>query len=256
MKKKLLCMMLSIAVVFSFIPLFTVQADAASSNGPTTYIKTRTVTIKPGKTYKSPTFKITKKQAFQVPIYITLPNDDTDEYYKLKYTMSLKNSKGKTVDSYSLPAQTIYSYMDGTSIYSNWIYFYKKSISKPHYDKGKYYITIKNTSKRTIKVKYSVKGYSKFSTTANIKKSLKIDGDTLQIYAGKIGSGIPLIKSVKSSNKNVPIDYIVEPDGKFYLVPDVFRDNSKKRTTTVTVTLKNGGKQYKIKVTDYPVSYD
>ena len=256
MKKKILSLMLSIAVVFSFVPLFTVQADAASSNGATTLLKTKTVTIKPGKTYKSPKFKLTKKQALQAPIYVTLPNNETDEEYKLKFTLSFKNEKGKNLYTYKCPAQTIFSQIDGTTEYSDWIYCYDKSISKPGYAKGKYYITIKNTSKKTIKVKVSVKGYTKFATTASVKKSLTIDGDTIQVYAGKVGKGMPLIKSVKSSNKNVPIYYYVTYDGKIYLCPDPFRDNSKKRTTTVTITLKNGGKQYKIKVTDKPVVYD
>ena len=56
MKRKLICMILSIAVVVSIMPFFTFQADAFST-GSKTLIEKTTVTIKPGKSYKTPVFK-------------------------------------------------------------------------------------------------------------------------------------------------------------------------------------------------------
>jgi len=247
MKKKLLSFLLSIAVVFTFMPFFTIQADAFST-GSKTLLKTKTVTIKPGKTYTSPTFKLSKKMAVQVPVTVTLPGKikDSDYEYLLKYTMTLRHSNGKKVASYKCPETYMYNFYDDAFIYEDWIHYYKKSISKPCFAKGKYYITIKNTTKRAIKVKYSVKGYTKYASTAELKKNLTADNDDIYVYAGKIGPGIPYIKSVKSSNSNVSVGWFISHDGKLYLYPENY--TTKDCKTTVTVTLANKKTKYKIKL--------
>ena len=138
-KRKILCLFLSLAVVVSCMPFFTLQADAFST-GSKTLLKTRTVTIKPGKTYKSPAFKMSKKMAIQVPVKMW-PKKETNYGFKLKYTMTLKTAKGKTKDSYKCPARGIYNVYTDELLYDNWIYFYNK-LSSPGFAKGKYYIKI------------------------------------------------------------------------------------------------------------------
>ena len=244
MKKKILSIMLSIAVVFSFMPLFTFQADAASTGGKT-LVKTKTVTIQPGKTYKSPKFKLSKKMALQVPIRVTANSkgDNSDFSFRLKYTMSVKTAKGKKKSTYKENTYMYNPYTDSLD-YDNWICHYKKG-KKVGFAKGKYRITIKNTSTRAIKVKYSVRGYKKLATKAVLKSSVTMNGEEIDTYAGKIGPGIPLVKKVTSSNPRVKIGYVVSKDGvlKLYLDASVPNDCS----STVTVKLMSG-KTYKIKV--------
>ena len=230
--------MLSVAVIFSFMPLFTVQADAFST-GAKTFVKTRTVTIKPGKTYKTPVFKLSKKMALQVPVHITLAKknlSDSDYNFKLSYKLSLKTSKGKTKDYYAVKKMGMYDVYSDNMVYDNWIYFFNKKVSKPGFAKGKYYFVFKNNSKKAIKVKYSVKGYTKFATEARFSTEEKIDSDTISQYVGRVGPGLPALKSVKSSNEDVEIDWAMTSDGKLYIFPYV-EDYYKDYQTTVTVTL-------------------
>ena len=238
MKKKMLSIMLSVAVVFSFMPFFTIQAEAFST-GAKTLVKTKTVTIKAGKTYKSPKFKLSKKMAVQVPIKITLPGKikDSDYGISLKYKMSLKTAKGKTKDTYKCLGEGMYNPYTDTLLYENWVYFCSKSIAKPCYSKGKYYITIKNTTKRSIKVTYSVKGYTKIANSASLAEELTADYDEIRVKAGKIGPGIPAIESVESSNADVEVGWNISHKGTLYLYPDPM--TSKDCETVVTVTLKN-----------------
>ena len=119
MKRKIICMMLSIALVISIMPFFTYQADAFST-GSKTLIEKTTVTIKPGKTYKTPSFKITEKMTFQVPVKI-IPKDDVNSG---SYVLVLKNSKDKTQASFKTS-------LKNKDIYDDWTYFYLDSISKP-----------------------------------------------------------------------------------------------------------------------------
>ena len=140
MKRKLICMILSIAVVVSIMPFFTFQADAFST-GSKTLIEKTTVTIKPGKTYKTPSFKITEKMTFQVPVKI-IPKDDVNSG---SYVLVLKNSKDKTQASFKTS-------LKNKDIYDDWTYFYLDSISKPCFAKGKYYFVIKNTTNCNLKV--------------------------------------------------------------------------------------------------------
>lgn len=247
MKKKLASIILSIAVVFSFMPFFTIQADAFST-GSKTLVKTRTVTIKPGKTYKSPTFKFSKKMTIQVPIKVKLSGKikDSDYNFKLKYTMSLKSSKGKTQATYKCPATGMYDFYSDSLIYEDWICYHKNSIAKPCFAKGKYYLTIKNTTKRTIKVTYSIKGYTKYATTAELKEELEADYDQIYVNAGKIGPGIPLVKSVVSDNPDLDVYFGVSHNGTLYLYPD--KNVATECEATVTVTLQNKNKKYKLKL--------
>ena len=91
MKKNLISIILMFVVMISIAPFTTLHVDAAS-NGAKVLVKTRTVTIKPGKTYTSPTFKLSKKMALQVPIKIT----HKGSYEGSKgYKLSLKKAKSK-----------------------------------------------------------------------------------------------------------------------------------------------------------------
>lgn len=254
MKKKLLSLMLSIAVVFSFMPFFTLQADAATGGGKY-FVKNKTVTIQPGKTYKSRTFKIKKKMAVQVPIKITLAKknlSDEDYNYTLSYNMTLKAAKGKKKWVYKCKDEGIYNPYDGNMIYENWIYMPSKVV-KNKIKKGKYFVTIKNTSKKAIKVTFSVKGYTKIASKAKLKKNITVDNDVIHVYAGKVGPGMPVIKSIKSSNPNIFVGWTMSPDGKLRLFPDA-DDNGGK--TVVTVTLKNKSKKFKINLKVKPEETD
>ena len=157
--------------------------------------------------------------------------------------MNVKTANEKKKASYK---ENTYMYDPSTDSlnYDNSICFYGK-VKKPGFSKGKYRITIKNTSNRTIRVKYSVRGYTKFATKAKLKSSVSMNGEEISIYAGKIGPGMPLIKKVKSSNPRVKIGWLVSKDGvlRLYLGASVPNDCE----STVTFTLMSG-KKYKIKV--------
>jgi hypothetical protein len=244
--------MLSLAVVFSFMPFFTLQADAFST-GATTLVKTRTVTIQPGKTYKFPVVKLSKKKAFQVPVNIKVSKKSKkSQISKGGYILKIKNSKGKLVSSYKTSLKYVGKYDDQS--YTDWIYFYKKSISKPCFDKGKYYFSIKNTSNCAIRVKYSVKGYTKFASNADFVEDMTVDynNDTdfkyiymlPYKYVGRIGPGIPAISSITSSNEAVYADgWFLTHDGKLYLYLDT---DEKEADTVISVKLKNNKTPYKI----------
>lgn len=262
MKKKIICMLLSIAVVVSFMPLFTLQADAFST-GSTTLKKFKTVTIQPGKTYKVPVVKLTNKKLFQVPITIKVsPKSKKSQISKGGFKITIKNSKGKVINNFETNLK--YVGQEDVTSYVDWIYFYK-SKSKPCYGKGKYYFTIKNTSNCAIKVRYSIKGYKKYASNAEFKKSKTVDynSDTNDFkylngvfpytYLGKIGPGLPVVSSIKSSNSKVYIeDWRITHDGKLYVY---IESNEIEADTVVSVKLKNNSKPYKIKVKVYTTPY-
>lgn len=246
MKKKIICMILSIAVVISFMPIFTIQAQAFDT-GSKTLLKTRTVTIKPGKTYKTPYVKLSKKMTFQVPLEIWLSPSDKGKpkYYINKggYVISLVDSKGKTLTSVKESLKGVDTREE--SWYNGWTYYYHKSIAKPCYGKGKkFYFTIKNTTNRIIKVRYSIKGYTKFATAASLPEEKQLHADWWQ-KIGNVGPGIPLVKAVTSSNKEISVDWYVDEKGVLYVYPYALEHDAE---TTLIVTLKNGGKKYKVKV--------
>ena len=249
-KIKILSIILSLAVVISCMPFFTLQADAFST-GSKILLKSRTVTIKPGKTYKSPKFKLSKKMAVQIPLKITPAGKikDSDYEYRLKLNMSIKTAKGKTKASYKLPSTGIYNVYTDEIKYENWVYLYNKPMSNPGFAKGSYYITIKNPTKRSIKVNYSVKGYTKFATTASLKKELTADFDQVYVNAGRVGPGIPLIKSVTSSSDDIEVNWTITHDGRLILYPDSII--TKDCESVITDTLKNKNKKYKIKLKVY-----
>lgn len=249
-KRKILCLFLSLAVVVSCMPFFTLQSDAFST-GSKTLLKTRTVTIKPGKTYKSPAFKMSKKMAIQVPVKMW-PKKVTNYGFKLKYTMTLKNAKGKTKGYYKCPACGIYNVYTDQLLYDNWVYFYNK-LSSPGFAKGKYYITIKNTSKQTIKVKYSVRGYTKLATTGEMKKELVADYIDMELVAGKIGPGLPIIKSIESDNPNIKLVWTMSADGVLRIYPTNFSQDPQEATITVTLKKGNVKLSTKLKMDGEPV---
>lgn len=245
MKKRIISLMLSVAVVFSCFPLFTLQADAFST-GAKYLLKTRTVTIKPGKTYKSPKFRASSKMTFQVPVKIRLGGKtNTGKYYNLSYALTLKTSGGTKKATFKQDPIRYFDSVGSDIIYDDWVYFYKTK-TNPCFAKGRYYFTIKNTSKRTLKFKYCVKGYTKFATKAEFKKTITANADVNSIKAGNIGPGLPAIKSIKSSNDDVYFDWFISAGGVLRLYPDIY-DNSKDMKTTVTVTLMSG-KKYTIKI--------
>lgn len=244
MKKKIACLILSLAVLISFMPFYTLQADAFSS-GSKTLVKTRTVTIKPGKTYKTPVFKLSKKMALVVPIQVWLSTKDKGKSYYIKsgnFKLTLKTKKGKTIDYFKDSLR----YVDRKEMswYDNWIYYYNKSISKPCFSKGKYYYTIKNNTKRTIRVKYSVKGFTKFATEAEFEEEKTIEQDIYE-YVGRIGPGIPAIESLESSNEDVYVGWDSNADGTFYIMAEGGEEDME---TIVTIKLKGNGAEYKIKL--------
>lgn len=256
MKRKIVSLLLSLAIAVSFMPLFTVQADAFST-GSKTFIKTKTVTIKPGKTYNSPKFKLKKNMLIQVPMHVSTKSSQ-DEVTKGGYTLYLKNSKKKVKAKFKDSLVSLGG--EDRIVYDDWIYFYKsKKISKPCFKKGKYSISIKNTTNATIKVKFSVKGYTKYASAGEFGKSKTIEygngkskfkyfgGMFPHTYLGRVGPGLPVVSSIKSSNKNVYIGSImITPDGKVYAYIDT---EEEKANTVISVKLKNRKTPYKIKVT-------
>ena len=242
--KKILHIVLTLALVLSIIPLATVTASAGT--GSKTLIKTKTVTIKPGGTYKTPKFKITKKMCFQVPLEIWLsPKDKSEDGYISKggFKIFLKNSKGKTKEK---NYQSLY----GTDArqdnwFKDWFYYYAKSVAKPNYAKGKYYFVIKNTTKNTIKVKYTVKGYTEYASKASLKSKVTAKSGKY-VKAGTIGPGIPLIKKIDFTGDKGNVEevwYHVEPNGKVSLMA-----YAEPCTFTVKLTLANRKKPIKVKM--------
>ena len=251
MKRKIICLLLSLAVVFSFSPIFTIQADAFST-GSTSLINTKTVTIKPGKTYNSPKFKLKKKMLLQVPMHVSSKKEVT----KGGFVISVKDSKKKVKAKYKESLKNIGG-EDGFD-YDDWIYFYmSKKKSKACFKKGKYSISIKNTTNATIKVKFSVKGYTKYASDAKFNKSKTIDygsGKKFKYlnavfpytYLGRVGPGMPVVSSIKSSNKDVYIGSdVITPDGKVYAYIDTEKEEA---SSVISVKLKNRKTPYKIKV--------
>lgn len=263
MKKKILCLVLTFAVVFSFMPFFTLQADAFST-GSVTLKSFKTVTIQPGKTYKIPVVKLSKKRTFQVPITIKVSNKSKKKQVtKGGFTLYMKNSKGKVIGKYNTSLK--YVGIHDEMSYVDWIYFYNKSISKPCFAKGKYYFSIKNTSNCTLRVKYAVKGYTKFASNAEFIESKTVDYNAETndfvyldsvfpyIYLGRIGPGLPAISSVKSSNPDTYVDsWILTHDGKLYIYIDSIVEEA---DTVVSVKLKNKKDPYNIniKVKNYAI---
>lgn len=235
MKRKFICMILSIAVVVSIMPFFTFQADAFST-GSKTLIEKTTVTIKPGKTYKTPSFKITEKMTFQVPVKI-IPKDDVNSG---SYVLVLKNSKDKTQASFKTS-------LKNKDIYDDWTYFYLDSISKPCFAKGKYYFVIKNTTNCNLKVTYSVKAYKKIASTGEFPEEMTMVQKLFQLL-GKVGPGIPVVESVKIDNVTLSPDrWGITDDGDLYICP--YGEENEDVEKVITVTLKNKGKNYKINLT-------
>lgn len=243
-KRKILCLFLSLAVVVSCLPFFTVQADAFST-GSTTLLKTRTITIKPGKTYKTPYIRLRKSMTFQVPLEIWLSKKDTKKPAYIKkggYKLMLKNSKGKLLASYSHSLKYADKHKDYW--YSDWIYFYRKSISKSNFYKGKYYFTIKNTTSRTITVKYSVKGYTKYATKADFPEEVTINNGETK-YIGRVGPGLPVLKGMSVNSDVVEVDWYITADGRLYITA---YGDEKDTENILTITLKKNSVKYKIKL--------
>ena len=260
-RRKVLSFILALSVLLSFSPLFTIQADAFST-GSTTIKKFRTVTIQPGKTYKVPAFKIKSKKTFQVPIYIKVsPKSKKDEITKGGYQLSLKNSKGKVLSKY----KTSLIYVGKENEYYDWIYFNKGGVKSPCYSKGKYSFTIKNTSNCAIKVRYAVKGYTKFASKAEFSENMTVDynSDTTDfkyldgmlpyVYIGRIGPGMPVLEDIYTSTEEVYVDaWRLTYDGKLYIYIDT---DEKEADTVVSIKLLNNKTPYNINFKVFGYSY-
>lgn len=245
MKKKLLSFLLVLSIALTMIPFASVNTYAASS-GPKTFVKTKTVTIKPGKTYTTPKVKLTKKMLFHIPIEIWLADKKNPDYIeKGSFKLTLRNAKGKAIYTYKDTLEYV-SRKNGDGWYSNCIYYYADKGSDPRFKKGTYYFTIKNTTKRTIKVKYSIRGYTKFATKADFPKKVTMDCSTWDYtYIGKIGPGLPAIDSISSSDKMFSFSWYIDKKGKLYIRPWEADDGQK---TTITVTMMDGSTKYKFKL--------
>ena len=90
------------------------------------------------------------------------------------------------------------------------------------------------------KVKYKMIGYTKYATSASIKKKVATRGDSW-VKIGKFKNGLPYYKRLKYNKKYID-DWWIKNDGSLYVYA------KRKGKTTVTTILKNG-KKYKTKIT-------
>lgn len=252
-RKKGLSIMLVLAVAFCFMPFNTMNAEAAST-GSTVLAKTKTVTIKPGKTYNTPKVSISEKMAFQVPMEVWLsPKDKGKPKYYIKkggFKISLKTAKGKNKSTVNQSLKGVDKHED--CWYHNWIYYYDgDDLSDPGFEKGKYYFSIKNTTGRTIKVKYSVRGYTEIASTAEFPEEVDwSEGADWDL--GVVGPGIPIVepKSFEFDDPLFGIDmWNISADGELWLVPYGDFPENEVRTATLSVKLKNRVEPYKIRMT-------
>ena len=241
MKRKVFSFLMVLMMTLSILPFGSIDADAFST-GAKTLIKTKTVTIKPGKTYKTPAFKLKKKMCLQIPTEIWISPKDKKKAKTIKsgnFKVTLYNSKGKKLTSFKDSLKDIGRKDES---YDDWGYCYCEPLSKPGFSKGKYYFTIKNNTNRIIKVKYKVKGYTKFASKASLKKKI-ILGENDYAFVGNIGPGLPLISEIESYDPDIEIDFWVEDNGRLYIFP-----MSGTGETTLYLTMFYGDREYEVDV--------
>ena len=266
--KKVLPLLLMIAMMLTAIPFITAEASAATSDDSVTLVNTKTVTIKPGKTHKTPKFTTTEELAYFIPLDVKLAPKDKKKpkgYIKkgsLKIT--LKNAKKKSLET---ATQSLTGVDKGVEYWiDNWWCFYHE-MEQPGFATGKYWFEFKNTTSRTIKVKYSIDGYREMASTATFPAAITLDeekdfDDTPNVWAykieGKIGPGIPLVESVDLLDND---DYVMDIDGWFVkqdgtLYVRLYAEERAPVTATLSVKLANRAEPYKIKTTLTPIPYD
>lgn len=240
MKKKAFSILMILFMMFSILPFGSVKADAFST-GAKTLMKTKTVTIKPGKTYKSPSFKLNKKLCLQVPMEIWISSKDKKKAKTIKkggIKISLYDSRGRKFYSYKESLKDTGRKDDS---YETWGYFYRNPVTKPGLAKGRYYLTIKNTTNRIIKFKYKVKGYKKFATKADLKEEITV-GEDGYANVGRIGPGLPWFFDIEFDYNDIDIDWDVEEDGRLYIYPI-----SGTGETTMYIEML-GGREYEVDI--------
>lgn len=247
MKKKVLSIMLTLAILISFMPLATMNTHAAST-GTTTLLKTKTVSIKPGKTYKTPKFSLSGDMAVVMSVESWLSPKDKNQKAFIKkggYTATLKTAKGKSEGKVKGSLKGIRE-RDGWW-HNAWYYWYDDDggFSNPGLNKGKYYFAIKNTTSRIIKFKYSVKGYTEFASNADFPTDVTLDGGWVTV--GKIGPGIPLIEKISISDPDLWFEWSCPANGVLEMAVDT--EFVGQKTATLEVKLKNRDEPYKVKLT-------
>ena len=199
------------------------------------------------KSSRSIDFTTDGKMCFIVPLTIEVESmydedygdDDEDEdgypVEKGGVRITLCNGDGDVIQNDFI---NLKGYTPGDS-YETWLYSdggiqpsddYTYSISSS--------ITDTNYS---VKVSYSIIGYTKYSQSAKMKKKASTpSGKWVKI--GKLGLGAPLLKSTYISNKKVVPYLDFDENGNVYAY------GKKKGSSTITIKLKNG-KKYKTRVT-------
>lgn len=192
-----------------------------------TIISEKTKSLKPGESITID-FGTDHKITLNLPFEITTKSKISSGSFQ----GILKNGNNKVIenDKYSLKGLA--------KGYYEWDYYYTAKLLP----KGNYKYTLKNTTDKTISVKYSLLAYTKFSTKATIKKSMSAKRSQW-VEIGKFDTGNYYIKGIKSSNKKIVDNnyYYVDKNGKI----NVYVKN--KGTTKLTVTINNG-KKYNITI--------
>lgn len=238
LSKRFINIALVIAIALAFIPFFATGVHATET-GAKVVVKTKTVNIKPGKTYKTPIFRLSTKRIPMVPIEIGLSPKDKGKSEWIKkggYKLSIMSKAGKNMGSYSHSLKYVGF---GDECYYSWIYYYYKSLKKPVYPKGKYYFAIKNTTNRIIRVKYSVRAYKEFAKTAELDSNIEMEEEESRVI-GWVGPGVPLIESMRlEDHENIyNVYWSINEDGYLSIVPE--------GTGSTTVYLKLRGAKEEI----------
>ena len=186
-------------------------------------------------------FSIKRKMCLVVPLSITVKNtyagDESADYD----TIEKGGVRVKLIDDEGTVIQNDYISLKGYKtgeVYNTWLY--SDGGIQP---KGNYKYIISNNLSDTdfsFRVKYSIIGYTQFSKTAKMKKSVSTRSGCW-VKLGKLGSGTPLIKSQAISRRSVVSFLDIDENGNVYAY------GRKKGTSYVTIKLKNG-KKYKTKV--------
>lgn len=251
MKKRALSLLLVLSVAISLIPFAAINASAASSDAKT-LLKTKTVSIKPGKTYKTPKFNLSGDLALQVPLEAWLSSKDKKKPGYIKkggFTLTLYKGKGKKIGN-GLKASLKRVDKKEDWWYSNWFYWYdddeNNPYSNPGVKKGKYYYTIKNTTNRIIKVKYSVRGFTEIASTADFPSEMNIESG-YWTDLGKIGPGMPLLEKISFTDTDIKVDtWDCSANGEVSIV--AYGEFYGTKNTTLEIKLRNREEPYVINV--------
>jgi hypothetical protein len=200
--------------------MLAVPAMAAS----TTLIKSKSITLKPGKSY---TVKFTTKQKLALGVSYELTPAKKVSSGGLRVT--LKNNKGWKPKAEFL---SLKGAAKGEE-FNGWVISGTTPVKA-----GKYTCTFKNTTKVNLKIKFNVKGYTKVASSFAFSKNPKIKSGNW----GRIGTiksaktALPYLRSVVARDKKIITDLFYDLDGKLYA------KGTKPGKTVVTVTTGKGKK--------------